>query len=292
MRRVNTFIPIDSEVVKSKKETEESSKGTDDELKSDKSKKAKSSEEKAKGSRKKMLGKKRAGKKKQQESSKRQRIEDDKETDEHEEVDETELKKHLVIVKDDDIAIDAIPLATKTTIILQGIDREDCKTPLEFGQKHSRRKLKIQKMNIKFRGGLLGLKRLHGFLKVTTAQETRIREKNMNGASSSKANYVDSGKNNKGNDKKRKGTWNLSKDNKKDKKPLSEVVCYKCGEKGHIKRYCMNPKKKNQNSNKKDESANAVEQDDTTEITAMVSEMNIGMIHELHMASMTTTTND
>ncbi|GKB47516.1 ribonuclease H-like domain-containing protein, partial [Tanacetum coccineum] len=41
------------------------------------------------------------------------RIEDDKETDEHKEVDEAELKKHLVIVKDDDIAIDAIPLATK-----------------------------------------------------------------------------------------------------------------------------------------------------------------------------------
>ncbi|GKA38068.1 retrovirus-related pol polyprotein from transposon TNT 1-94 [Tanacetum coccineum] len=64
---------------------------------------------------------------------------------------------------------------------------------------------------------------------------------------------------------------------------------YKCGEKGHIKRYCKNPKKKNQNSNKKDESANVVEQVDTTEITAMVSEMNIGMIQELHMASVTTT---
>ncbi|GKG37153.1 hypothetical protein Tco_0447326 [Tanacetum coccineum] len=34
MRRVNTFIPMDSEVVKSKKETEESSKGTEDELES------------------------------------------------------------------------------------------------------------------------------------------------------------------------------------------------------------------------------------------------------------------
>ncbi|GJX32298.1 zinc finger, CCHC-type containing protein [Tanacetum coccineum] len=31
-------------------------------------------------------------------------------------------------------------------------------------------------------------------------------------------------KNNKGNDKKRKGTWNSSKDNKKDKKPLSEKL--------------------------------------------------------------------
>nr|GEU53330.1 glucose-6-phosphate isomerase 1, chloroplastic [Tanacetum cinerariifolium] len=54
--------------------------------------------------------------------------------------------------------------------------------------------------------------------------ETRIREKNLNGASTSKVNYVDSGKNNKGNDKKRKGTWNSSKDNKKDKKPLSEEM--------------------------------------------------------------------
>ncbi|GJX82749.1 hypothetical protein Tco_0332230 [Tanacetum coccineum] len=111
----------------SKKEIEESSKGTEDELKSDKSKKAESSEEKAKGRRKKILGKKRAGKEQQQESSKRQRIEDDKETDEHEEVeadDEAELKKHLVIVKDDDIAIDAIPLATKPL----DISREDLQT--------------------------------------------------------------------------------------------------------------------------------------------------------------------
>ncbi|GJT49888.1 hypothetical protein Tco_0976045 [Tanacetum coccineum] len=115
MRRVNTFIPMDSEVVKSKK-------GTEDELESDKSKKAEISEEKAKGSRKKILGKKRAGKEQQQESSKRQRMEDDKETDEHEEVevdDEAELKKHLVIVKDDDIAIDAIPHATKPPMIVE-----------------------------------------------------------------------------------------------------------------------------------------------------------------------------
>nr|GFB17802.1 retrovirus-related Pol polyprotein from transposon TNT 1-94 [Tanacetum cinerariifolium] len=89
-------------------------------------------------------------------------------------------------------------------------------------------------------------------------KETRIREKNLNGASSSKVNYVDLGKNNKGNNKNRNGTWNSSKEKKKDKKPLSEVVCYKCGEKGHIKCYCKNPKKKNQNSNKKDESANVI----------------------------------
>ncbi|GJV55252.1 reverse transcriptase domain-containing protein [Tanacetum coccineum] len=91
-------------------------------MEADKSKKAESSEEKAKGSRKKMLGKKRAGKEQQQESSKRQRMEDDKEADEHEEVevdDEVELKKHLVIVKDDEIAIDAIPLATKPPVIVE-----------------------------------------------------------------------------------------------------------------------------------------------------------------------------
>ncbi|GJZ15663.1 retrovirus-related pol polyprotein from transposon TNT 1-94 [Tanacetum coccineum] len=62
MKRVNTFIPMDSEVVKSKEGTEESSKRTEDELESDKSKKAESSEKKAEGSRKKSIGKKRAGK--------------------------------------------------------------------------------------------------------------------------------------------------------------------------------------------------------------------------------------
>ncbi|GJZ95856.1 hypothetical protein Tco_0668190 [Tanacetum coccineum] len=93
MRRVNIFIPMDSELVKSKKETEESSKGTEDELESGKPNKAESSEEKAKGSRKKIL-----------------EVEVD---------DEAELKKHLVIVKDDDIAIDAIPLATKPPVIIE-----------------------------------------------------------------------------------------------------------------------------------------------------------------------------
>ncbi|GKE25555.1 hypothetical protein Tco_1440939 [Tanacetum coccineum] len=144
MKRVNTFVAMSSEAQESNE------------------KKKEVSEEKAKGSRKKMLGRKRAGKE-QQESSKKQRIEEDKESDEVEEVeedDEAELKKHLVIKKDDDITIDAIPLATKTHVIvdyklhkegitvnyqliradgsskkyssmirlLQGIDREDLET--------------------------------------------------------------------------------------------------------------------------------------------------------------------
>ncbi|GJV98808.1 zinc finger BED domain-containing protein RICESLEEPER 2-like protein [Tanacetum coccineum] len=60
------------------------------------------------------------------------RTEEKKEkTDEHEEVevdDEAKLKKHLVIVKDDDIAIDDIPLATKPPVI--EIDREDLENSL------------------------------------------------------------------------------------------------------------------------------------------------------------------
>ncbi|GJT51273.1 hypothetical protein Tco_0977430 [Tanacetum coccineum] len=233
MKRINTFVVMGSEVQESNE------------------KKVECSEEKATGSRKKMLGRKRAGKEQQQESLKKQRMEEEKES---EEVDEAELKKLLVIKKDEDIAIDAIPLATKLPVIidyklhkegmlvhyqliradgsskryssmirmLQGIDREDLEAlwrivKAKYGDtrpdndfervlqgdlkvmfepdKRSdvwrilqgyrvtiwklidssgvhfvRRNLKIQKMNVKFRGGLLGLKRIHGFLEVTAAQ--------------------------------------------------------------------------------------------------------------------------
>ncbi|GJZ24095.1 hypothetical protein Tco_0561554 [Tanacetum coccineum] len=74
-----------------------------------------------KGSRKKMFGRKRAGKEQQQESSKKQKVEEEKESDEVEEVDEddeAELKNHLVIKKDEDIAIDAIPLLPNFPVIL------------------------------------------------------------------------------------------------------------------------------------------------------------------------------
>ncbi|GJU18264.1 hypothetical protein Tco_1146230 [Tanacetum coccineum] len=59
---------------------------------------------------------KRAGDKMESDTSKKQK------TDENEEVEvdnEAELKKHMVTVKDDDIAIDAIPLATKPLVIVE-----------------------------------------------------------------------------------------------------------------------------------------------------------------------------
>ncbi|GJS63024.1 copia protein [Tanacetum coccineum] len=169
MKRVNTFIPMDSE--------------------------------------------KRAGKEQKQESSKRQRIEDDKETDEHEEAkedDEAEMKKHMEVVQDDEeIAIDAIPLATKPPIIveykivkegqkgfyhliradgssnryssmirmLQNISREDLETLWKLVKtKHGNTRPEddyekvFWMMNIKFRGGLLGLKDFKMILRFTTAQ--------------------------------------------------------------------------------------------------------------------------
>ncbi|GJX71572.1 hypothetical protein Tco_0308743 [Tanacetum coccineum] len=81
---------------------------------------------------------KRAGDKLESDKSKKQK------TDENEEVEvdnEVELKKHMVTVKDDDIAIDSIPLATKPPVIVEykliregimGIDREDLHTLWEL----------------------------------------------------------------------------------------------------------------------------------------------------------------
>ncbi|GJS66063.1 hypothetical protein Tco_0680627 [Tanacetum coccineum] len=103
MKRVNTFVAMGSEVQDSKE------------------KKVEGSEQTAKCSRKKMLGRKRARKEQQQESSKKQRMEEDKESykvDEVSEDDEGEFMKHLVIKKDEDIAIDVIPLAIKLPVII------------------------------------------------------------------------------------------------------------------------------------------------------------------------------
>ncbi|GJT11743.1 hypothetical protein Tco_0858785 [Tanacetum coccineum] len=103
MKRVNYFVAMNSEVQEINGKKDESS-----------SKKTEIAQD---------CSAKRAGDKLESDKFKKQK------TDENEKVEvdnEAELKKHMVTVKDDDIAIDAIPLATKPPVI--GIDREDLQT--------------------------------------------------------------------------------------------------------------------------------------------------------------------
>ncbi|GKC12814.1 hypothetical protein Tco_1009596 [Tanacetum coccineum] len=96
MKRVNSFVAMNSEAQEISGKKDESS-----------SKKAKIAQDSST---------KRAGDKLESDKSKKQK------TDENEEVEvdnEAELKMHMVIVKDDDIAIDAIPLATKPPMIVE-----------------------------------------------------------------------------------------------------------------------------------------------------------------------------
>ncbi|GJT35469.1 hypothetical protein Tco_0925888 [Tanacetum coccineum] len=79
---------MDSEVVKSSEtRTEGSSKIVGDELESDKSKK--------------------------------QKIDEHVEAEKDDDQEEAEMKRHIKIVKDDEVAIDAIPLATKPPMIVE-----------------------------------------------------------------------------------------------------------------------------------------------------------------------------
>ncbi|GKD13973.1 hypothetical protein Tco_1198380, partial [Tanacetum coccineum] len=88
----NSFFPMDTQVVEgSKRQAEESKKRTREELESD--------------------------------NSKKQKIDKNVEAEVD---DEAEMKKHMEIVPNDEVAIDAIPLATKSPII--NIDIEDLET--------------------------------------------------------------------------------------------------------------------------------------------------------------------
>ncbi|GKE79152.1 hypothetical protein Tco_1545272 [Tanacetum coccineum] len=111
MKRVNSFMAMNSEA--------QEISGNKDESSSKKIEIAQDSSAK------------RVGDKLESNESKKQK------TDKNEEVEEdneAELKMHMVIVKDNDIAIDAIPLDTKPpmiveyNIIKEGIDREDLET--------------------------------------------------------------------------------------------------------------------------------------------------------------------
>ncbi|GJQ89490.1 hypothetical protein Tco_0000629 [Tanacetum coccineum] len=87
MKRVNTFVDMNTELVKSSViRTEGSYKRAGDELESNKSKKQKIDEH----------------------------VEAKKDDQE-----EAEMKRHIEIVKDDEVAIDAIPLATKPLVIVE-----------------------------------------------------------------------------------------------------------------------------------------------------------------------------
>ncbi|GJV87919.1 hypothetical protein Tco_1531857 [Tanacetum coccineum] len=98
MKWINSFVPMEED------------------LPSEKVQKEVSSEKKAEGSsRKKSIGRKRAKDKQEQESSKRQRVEDDKE--------EEELKKCFELAKEEEIAINAIPLATKVPVVEEDFER-------------------------------------------------------------------------------------------------------------------------------------------------------------------------
>ncbi|GJX40005.1 hypothetical protein Tco_0254995 [Tanacetum coccineum] len=87
-KQVNSFVPMDSEVVKSSEtRTEGSSKRGGDEIEIDKSKK--------------------------------QKIDEHVEAEKDDDQEEAEMKRHIEIVKYDEIAIHAIPLATKPLMIVE-----------------------------------------------------------------------------------------------------------------------------------------------------------------------------
>ncbi|GJU57789.1 hypothetical protein Tco_1235555 [Tanacetum coccineum] len=79
MKRVNTFVDMNTELVKGSKTKAEGSS-------------------------------KRAGNELEQEKAKKQKADDDQE--------EAKMKRHIKIVKDDEVAINAIPLATKPPVIV------------------------------------------------------------------------------------------------------------------------------------------------------------------------------
>ncbi|GKC66730.1 hypothetical protein Tco_1099328, partial [Tanacetum coccineum] len=88
MKRVNTFADMNTKLVKSSEtRIEGSSNIAGDELESD--------------------------------NSKKQKIDEHVEAEKDDDQEEAEIKKHIEIVKDNEVAIDAIPLATKPPVIVK-----------------------------------------------------------------------------------------------------------------------------------------------------------------------------
>ncbi|GKD48833.1 hypothetical protein Tco_1277809 [Tanacetum coccineum] len=96
-KQINSFVLMDSDVVKSSVTiTKGSFKRAGDELKSDKSKKQKIDEH-----------------------VKADKDDDHVEAEKVDDQEEEKMKRHIEIVKDDQVVIDAIPLATKTLMIVE-----------------------------------------------------------------------------------------------------------------------------------------------------------------------------
>ncbi|GJW21669.1 hypothetical protein Tco_0032291 [Tanacetum coccineum] len=106
-KRKKHFARLRAEDQRRKPPTKAQKRNMDTELVKESSKKAEMAQESSS---------KRAGNKLEQEKANKQKIHDD----------EAEIKKHMEIIPDDEVAIDVIPLATKPPII--SIDREDFKT--------------------------------------------------------------------------------------------------------------------------------------------------------------------
>ncbi|GKA27572.1 hypothetical protein Tco_0713740, partial [Tanacetum coccineum] len=69
---------------------------------------------------------KRAGDELEYDKSKKQKIDEHVETEKYDDQEETEMKRHIKIVKDDKVAIDAIPLASKPPMIVEyKIDKDE-----------------------------------------------------------------------------------------------------------------------------------------------------------------------
>ncbi|GJX81972.1 hypothetical protein Tco_0331453 [Tanacetum coccineum] len=130
-KQVSSFIPMDSEVVKSSKtRTEGSSKRAGDELESDKSKKQKIDEH----------------------------VEAEKDDQE-----EADMKRHIEIVKDDEVVIDAIPLATKPLVIVEyKIDKD--------GRMGYFKLIRADGSSKRKKGRIVRFKRHQDILRVTAAQ--------------------------------------------------------------------------------------------------------------------------
>ena len=116
-------------------------------------------------------------------------------------------------------------------------------------------------------------------------EETRIRDgkgKQIVSGYNPKVNYIDSIRPNEGG-KKRKYTESVSNTNK-DSNSKKNKTCFHCKKKGHFKKECRFWKKMKKDHASSSNKVNVAEEE-IKELVAMVSEMQISMVTEVHMAA-------